>query len=497
LLLIIPVVVGLILVSIFMPAQQVSIEGIGTLSFETKVTLSVGSEAAYASPDALPGWTYRRAIDLSPATSIADYQVLVTLNTSSMGNPYANVKADGSDIRFTASDGTTLQDYWVESWDSSGTSKIWVEVTAPVTSTLYMYYGNAAAGSASDGDATFVFFDDFSDGTLDKWKYLTGASVVTDDTQPSQFGTYAMDLNAGTNHVKCNTALMQDAGIRVLMKDLGTGGSGSPDADGVVGLRGSDSNTYDGILVEHDTDTGFHFDTGAAGSVPGDYITFDVWEWQEFVAYGTIPSDHQAKHWEYGAAEPSTYSLKATSVSVTAAGLPFVRVASGEAHISVVAVRKYVNPEPSATVGGEEPDIVNDPSSKDFGTVFASSSYWSKGSAPDWSDGLGAGECFFAVTNNSSDAVDISIIATDFSSGGVWWTLVSGSPGENEVIMKVGKEGDGGEGDMVTLSTTINEPFISGLAISESKAWELKLETGTFTDSVQKTSIITLTATFA
>jgi hypothetical protein len=345
-LIIIPVAAGLILASTFIPARQVSVEGIGTLS--------VGSEVACASPDWLSGWSYRRAINLSPATAIADYKVLVTLTTGIMGSPYANVQADGSDIRFTASDETTLEDYWVESWDSSSTSKIWVKVTEPGTSTIYMYYGKATASSASDGDATFDFFDDFSDGTLDKWKYLTGASVVTDATQPGRFGTYAMELNTGTNYVKCNTALMQDAGIRVLMKDLGAGSSGSPDADGVVGLRGSDSNAYDGILVEHDTDTGFHFDIGAAGSVPGDYITFDIWEWQEFVAYGTDPSDHQAKHWDYVAAEPSAYSLTATSVSATAAGLPFVRVASGQAHISVVIVRKYVPPEPVASLGAEE-----------------------------------------------------------------------------------------------------------------------------------------------
>jgi hypothetical protein len=316
--------------------------------------LIFSAEFAHASPDWLSGWAYRRAIDLSPATATADYQIPVTLTTATMGNPYVNVQADGSDIRFTAPDETTLLDYWVESWDNTGTSQIWVEVATPGTSTIYVYYGNTAASSASDGDATFVFFDDFSDGTLDKWKYLTGASVVTDATQPSQFGTYAMNLDAGTNYVKCNTAPMQDAGIRVLMKDPGTGGSGSPDADGVVGLRGSDSNSYDGILVEHDTDTGFHFDIGAAGSVPGDYITFDVWEWQEFVAYGTIPADHQAKHWEYGTAEPATYSLQATSVTATATGLPFVRVASGEACISVVTVRKYLPPEPTATVGSEE-----------------------------------------------------------------------------------------------------------------------------------------------
>jgi hypothetical protein len=125
---VIPLVVGLVLAGIFVPARQVSIEGLGTLS--------IGPETACASPGWLSDWSYRRAVDLSPATAVADYQVLVTLTTAIMGSPYANVQADGSDIRFTASDETTLQDYWVESWDNSGTSRIWVEVTAPGTSTL-------------------------------------------------------------------------------------------------------------------------------------------------------------------------------------------------------------------------------------------------------------------------------------------------------------------------------------------------------------------------
>jgi len=51
LLIIVPVVVlGLILVSLFMPARRVSIEGVGKVSFETTVTLSVGSEVAHANP---------------------------------------------------------------------------------------------------------------------------------------------------------------------------------------------------------------------------------------------------------------------------------------------------------------------------------------------------------------------------------------------------------------------------------------------------------------
>ena len=51
--------------SFFIPAREMSIEGIGQLSFETKITLSVGSETAYAAPDLITnspsadsgGWT--------------------------------------------------------------------------------------------------------------------------------------------------------------------------------------------------------------------------------------------------------------------------------------------------------------------------------------------------------------------------------------------------------------------------------------------------------
>jgi hypothetical protein len=50
LLIIIPAVVVLTLVSLFMPTQRVDIEGVGTLSFDTTVTLSVGSEVALAAP---------------------------------------------------------------------------------------------------------------------------------------------------------------------------------------------------------------------------------------------------------------------------------------------------------------------------------------------------------------------------------------------------------------------------------------------------------------
>jgi len=137
-----------------------------------------------------------------------------------------------------------------------------------------------------------------------------------------------------------------------------------------------------------------------------------------------------------------------------------------------------------------EADISNVPSSKAFGIIAEDTNYWSKGSAPTWP--LDDDECFFTVTNNG-DTCSLTIKATNFT-GGDGWTLTSGNPGSGTVRMKAGKSGDVNEDAMVTL-TTSEQAFISGLAGSTAKKWEIKLETGTFTDGALKTSTITLTAT--
>ncbi|MCX6354583.1 MAG: DUF2341 domain-containing protein [Candidatus Aureabacteria bacterium] len=116
-------------------------------------------------------WPYRRLLTLNPVTSTAYYQVRVELTTTLMGNPYTHINMNGSDIRFTGPDGTTLQDYWIERWNSTGSSTLWVEVKDAGASKIYIYYGNASAQSESNGDATFEFFDDFEGSEInsDKW----------------------------------------------------------------------------------------------------------------------------------------------------------------------------------------------------------------------------------------------------------------------------------------------------------------------------------------
>lgn len=113
-------------------------------------------------------WQYCRKITLASATPATDYQVKVTLTTAALGNPYNNIKSDGSDLRFYDINDNNCS-YWIETNPFSilGTNIIWVKVPTNGSSAIFMYYGNAAATAVSDGAATFPFFDDFNGSSLD------------------------------------------------------------------------------------------------------------------------------------------------------------------------------------------------------------------------------------------------------------------------------------------------------------------------------------------
>ena len=93
------------------------------------------------------GWNYRIPVTVpNPgATALTDFQVKVTL-TNGVNFDFTKALSDGSDIRFTASDGITLLPYWIESWTYPASATIWVKVPGiPTTGTIvYVYYGNAS-----------------------------------------------------------------------------------------------------------------------------------------------------------------------------------------------------------------------------------------------------------------------------------------------------------------------------------------------------------------
>jgi len=145
----------------------------------------------------LSNWTYRKEITVTNAS--ADYQtkILVGESSGATGEEVdcgGHVAADFDDLRFTAADGTTLLDYWIESITGStpnGLATVWVQNNAGADATLYMYYGGTESAVSSGAD-TFDDFDDFEAGTND-WAIYNGGTISSSTTE-EKHGTHSLEI---------------------------------------------------------------------------------------------------------------------------------------------------------------------------------------------------------------------------------------------------------------------------------------------------------------
>lgn len=136
----------------------------------------------------LPGWLMRKLNPIGGTTAGMqfNYQMKITVHkgsgTDSATDVYCNghCRDDFGDIRWTRGGGLNLLDYWIESVVSGDKAVFWVEVPfvpkSPGTVDARMYYDKSDAASLSNGDATFIFFDDFAGTTINtnKWTVLGG-----------------------------------------------------------------------------------------------------------------------------------------------------------------------------------------------------------------------------------------------------------------------------------------------------------------------------------
>jgi len=107
-------------------------------------------------------WLYKREINITANGNNATNGTLrITLNTTNFN--YTKANTTGKDIRFVNSSdvaGGELS-YYIEQWNSSGNSTIWVtlpHVSNTTVNTIYMYYGNNNTESTSNATATFVLY---------------------------------------------------------------------------------------------------------------------------------------------------------------------------------------------------------------------------------------------------------------------------------------------------------------------------------------------------
>ena len=114
-----------------------------------------------------------------------------------------------------------LLNYWKEECEGTSTGQkklFWVKVPnipANSSTTIYVYYGNSGAGDASDGDATFLFFNDFSSEIkFTRFPYDISPWGDEDGTSPNTYSLDAGRLKAvqqiAASHVMALVTLPHD-----------------------------------------------------------------------------------------------------------------------------------------------------------------------------------------------------------------------------------------------------------------------------------------------
>lgn len=136
----------------------------------------------------LTGWNRRKpkVVNGSTAGAQVNYQMQLTVHKGSGADTTndiylgTNVRDDFGDVRFTKSDGSSLLNYWIESYTSGSVATIWIQIDSiPTTgTTIYIYYDNSSQTTTGNGTNTFELFDDFPGTTLDvtKWSSITNGS---------------------------------------------------------------------------------------------------------------------------------------------------------------------------------------------------------------------------------------------------------------------------------------------------------------------------------
>ena len=142
-------------------------------------------------------WNKRVQLNVNNSSvALTDYQLMKNITYDS------DMNANFSDLRFVNDSDTGVIPYWNMSKIDSNYANIWLKIPSISTTTgatIWMYYGNSAASSTSNGEDTFALFEDGSDSSLNssKWTEYYDLNSQTPGTYTS-FSGGVLTLNPGT-----------------------------------------------------------------------------------------------------------------------------------------------------------------------------------------------------------------------------------------------------------------------------------------------------------
>jgi hypothetical protein len=304
--------------------------------------------------DWLQGWNYRKSHVINPSSGAGTgYQVQIVVSyykgTDSGNTVYLGGKcnSDFSDIRFTASDGTTLLSYWIEEKVNSDHATVWVKINDDLSNnpaTIYIYYGNPNATSQSNGSATFVDFDDFTTNTLSNYVQIdSGWTIDTSGSGYLKIGSTSQGFIAKSESLTRNYSIR--AKIYMGSADAGVGF--------IWGTAGGSEGSVNGYITNYYTSTTYSqlrkYTSGSSTSLANLPALSSGWY---IVEMQITPSG--IKVIRNGVQDASSSDTSFSSLN----GIGFRQKASNSYAVDWWALRKFVDPEPSHGSWGSEESLV-------------------------------------------------------------------------------------------------------------------------------------------
>ena len=298
-------------------------------------------------------WKYSRMISLSPSTPEDNYQIEVILNSSNFD--YTKADSNGDDLRFYDESENEL-DYYIDNWNISGTSTVWVEVANTGTSFITMKYGNASATAMSNAANTFVFFDNFEDGDISDWSTY-GNGVLSAYSGGVDSSSYSIEKNTDTDPNGGYIAYTPSINDFELIFDTNKHATGAG-AQTRLGLEDSSYNGYSVQLTDPAGGAGnLCIETRAAGTggncdvaSVGVSTAMNTWYEMRLRRYGTNNLEVDFRD-QYGFTILQSSSGTDSSYS---SGFDRMVIHGGEPFlVDDIRLRRYSANDPSVTVGSE------------------------------------------------------------------------------------------------------------------------------------------------
>ena len=311
----------------------------------------------------MSGWDHRKKITITGQSGAGtSYRITLLVGESSGATGYdfhvegnsqsfPSSKDESGDLRFTADDGTSLLYFWVE--DVTGTTPnrlatIWLRVSDDLGSNVdvYCYYGNSSASNVSNGNSTFMFFDDFGGTVLDtnKWNpwlsdgsYSVSGSILTviGGASGTNWQMVGAKVKYGYGHAfEYKAEIMEQDRTGVVIDQRSDGSGGNIDVAGFAYDGGKNYNCYNDGVSTIDTRTS---DLSSYTRLTITYLSGSVGFYENGSLKDTITSNTPNEN--CGPQLQAKYS-------------------GSEVKADWVAVRPYVSPEPSFNSADSEESIL-------------------------------------------------------------------------------------------------------------------------------------------